>query len=66
MWWLRRPKGALAAPPLSPADLRGVPMGWWAAFAAMAVAMPVFGWSLLVMVALEALRWFGSRRPRLA
>ena len=32
----------------------------------MAVAMPVFGWSLLVMVVLEALRWLGSRRPRLA
>ena len=61
MWWLRRPQGALAAPPLSPADLRGVPLRWWAVLAALALAMPVFGTSLLVMAGLEGLRWLTGR-----
>lgn len=66
MWWLRRPPRTLAAPPLSPADLRGVPLRWWAVLGALALAMPVFGTSMLVMATLEGLRWFGTRQARCA
>jgi len=62
MWWLRRPPGALAAPPLSAGDLRDVPVHWWAVLTVLAVAMPVFGASLLAMSLLEGVRWMGTGR----
>ena len=56
MWWLRRPRGRLAAPPLTVAQLRQVPRWLWPVVALLGFAMPVFGASLLVLVGLEAAR----------
>lgn len=56
MWWKRRPRGELGAPP---GDGRRVPAGLWAIVALLAILLPLFGLSLLVVLALEALlsRW---------
>jgi len=54
MWWKRRPKGRVAAPPLGVAQLRQAPVWLWAVLALLGWAMPLFGWSLVVLVALEA------------
>lgn len=53
MWWKRRPKGRIAAPPLDMAQLRHAPLWLWPAVAGLAWAMPVFGWSLAALVVLE-------------
>lgn len=64
MWWQRRPRGRVAAPSFDRHHLRGVP--WWVGVAAvaLAVALPVFGWSLLLFVVLEAVRLGWPRRRR--
>jgi len=56
MWWLRRPRGQLAAPTLQRRQLRQAPLWLWPLMAALAWALPVFGWSLLAMLGIEALR----------
>lgn len=61
MWWLRRPRGAVAAAPaLTRADWMAVPrrLRWTIAVlaAALACALPVFGVSLLFFLAIEAAR----------
>ncbi|WKB52882.1 PepSY-associated TM helix domain-containing protein [Eleftheria terrae] len=60
MWWMRRPRGRLAAPPLQWQQLRAAP--WWLALAAvlLGLALPVFGWSLLALATFELLA--GLRR----
>lgn len=55
MWWLRRPRGKLAAPSLPNRHVAQVPLWLWPLMAGLAWALPVFGWSLLVFLALEAL-----------
>lgn len=64
MWWKRRPTGRLAAPKLAAADLRHAPKWLWPTAAALGWAMPVFGWSLLVLAGLEGLRlaWASPQR----
>ncbi|MCV0384464.1 MAG: PepSY domain-containing protein [Erythrobacter sp.] len=56
MWWKRRPRGELGAPP---GDGRRVPAGLWAIVALLAILLPLFGLSLIVVLALEVLlsRW---------
>jgi uncharacterized iron-regulated membrane protein len=64
MWWLRRPRGKVGAPTLPARHLKQVPLWLWPLMAALAWALPVFGWSLLVMLALEAaFRLLGRRTP---
>lgn len=53
MWRLRRAPGRLGAPALQPQQLRQVPPWLWPLLAALAWALPVFGWSLAAMVAAE-------------
>ena len=60
MWWKRRPEGRIAAPPLDLVQLRHAPPWLWPAVAGLAWAMPVFGWSLGVLVLLEG----AMRMPR--
>lgn len=55
MWWLRRPARRLAASPVSAAQWRAVPLGLWLLAALLAWALPVFGLSALVFLALELL-----------
>ncbi|MFG6459541.1 PepSY-associated TM helix domain-containing protein [Roseateles sp. BYS96W] len=57
MWWQRRPRGKLGAPALQARQLRQVPRWLWPLMAALAWALPVFGWSLLAMLALETAAW---------
>ena len=56
MWWKRRPKGRVAAPPLGVVQLRQAPVWLWAMLALLGWAMPLFGWSVLVLVVVEATR----------
>ncbi len=56
MWWLRRPKGKVAAPSLTRDHVREVPIWLWAVAVALALALPVFGWSLLAFCSIEAIR----------
>lgn len=63
MWWLRRPRGRLAAPRLSVRDLRDAPRWLWPLAAVLGWALPVFGWSLLLLSAVEGARLaLGARR----
>jgi uncharacterized iron-regulated membrane protein len=55
MWWLRRPRGKLAAPRLNASDVRHAPLWVWPVAAALGWALPVFGWSLAVLTVLESL-----------
>ncbi|MFN3861470.1 MAG: PepSY-associated TM helix domain-containing protein [Roseateles sp.] len=55
MWWQRRPRGKVGAPALPNRHLRQAPLWLWPLMAGLAYAMPVFGWSLLAMLAVEAL-----------
>jgi uncharacterized iron-regulated membrane protein len=55
MWWQRRPRGKLAAPSLPNRHVAQAPLWLWPLMAAMAWALPVFGWSLLAFLGLEAL-----------
>lgn len=61
MWWLRRPHGQLAAPPLVVSDLRLAPRWVWPVGAALGWALPVFGCSLAVLLGIEALRLLVAR-----
>lgn len=61
MWWQRRPRGKVGAPTLQARALKAVPLWLWPLMAGLAWALPVFGWSLLVMLALEGL---ARLRPR--
>ena len=54
IWWKRRPRGSLAAPPLELVQIRHAPPWLWPVLAGLAWAMPVFGWSLGALVLLEA------------
>jgi uncharacterized iron-regulated membrane protein len=68
MGWLRRPRrpqGALVgAPPVQPGQWRRAPVWLWPAALVLAVALPVWGWSLLLFAALEAARLaWAARRP---
>ncbi len=60
MWWLRRPRGTLAAPQVGRQGLRQLPARtWWWLLplaGALSLALPVFGWSLLLFTTVEALR----------
>ena len=56
MWWLRRPRGRVAAPSFERQHLRGVPPWVGVLAVGLAVALPVFGWSLLLFVVLESVR----------
>lgn len=59
MWWRRRPKGRLAAPPAAPgADLRVAA----AILVAMGLALPVFGLSALALLAADRLAATVQRR----
>lgn len=62
MWWQRRPRGKVGAPTLAARQLQHVPLWLWPLMAALAWALPVFGWSLLLMVGLEALGRLLTRR----
>lgn len=66
MWLKRRPHGQVAVPSIQAAQLRHVPILLWPLMAALAYAMPVFGWSLLLMLVLEGI-WMSvgaqMRRP---
>jgi uncharacterized iron-regulated membrane protein len=56
MWWFRRPKGKLSAPSLTRDHVRDVPMWLWVMAVVLALALPVFGWSLLAFASIEAIR----------
>lgn len=60
MWWRRRPGGRLAAPRLDRTELRRLPRRVWYWLMPLAIglslALPVFGWSLALFVAIEGLR----------
>lgn len=69
MWWRRRPKGKLGAPPLLSSDR--LPRGLFALLTAMALLLPMFTLSLCAIVLVERLilrrheklaRWLGLRR----
>lgn len=61
MWWKRRPRGRVGVPRLTAQQARAVPWWLWPAGVAMAWALPVFGWSVLLFGTLELLGW-GLRR----
>jgi len=61
MWWLRRPRGQLAAPPLAGSDLRLAPRWLWPVGALVGWALPVFGCSLAALLGFEALRLLAAR-----
>lgn len=52
MWWRRRPNGKLGAPPLLPGAVRA-PWTVIACLITLAFALPMFGASLLVVIAVE-------------
>ena len=56
MWWQRRPKGTLGAPSFNLRQVRHVPTTLWMLAIVLALAMPVFGWSLMLFAAIEAMR----------
>jgi uncharacterized iron-regulated membrane protein len=56
MWWLRRPRGRVAAPAFDRQHLRGVPVWVGVLAVGLAAALPVFGWSLLLFVVVESMR----------
>jgi uncharacterized iron-regulated membrane protein len=66
MWWLRRPKGRVAAPPVGPAHWRAITrpqvVGLLALIGLLSYAMPLFGWSLLLFAVVEVLRSLFSLR----
>lgn len=51
MWWKRRPAGRLGVPPMPPA--RSVYIGLWMIAALFAVAFPLTGVAILLMIALD-------------
>ena len=60
MWWLRRPRGAVAAPRVGRQTLRQLPSRtWWWLLplaGALSLALPVFGCSLALFIGIEAVR----------
>ncbi|MDO9005393.1 MAG: PepSY domain-containing protein [Aquabacterium sp.] len=60
MWWMRRPRGALAAPQVNRQTLRQLPTRtwWWLLplVGALSLALPVFGWSLALFIGIEVVR----------
>lgn len=70
MWWMRRPGGRLAAPKLGRAELRRLPTRVWVWLLPLALglslALPVFGWSLALFVAIEVLRLALEKSPTTA
>ncbi|RZI84894.1 MAG: PepSY domain-containing protein [Rubrivivax sp.] len=67
MWWQRRPGGRLAAPKLGRAEVRQLParVWWWLTPLALllSLALPVFGWSLGLFVAIELARLSLAKAP---
>lgn len=53
MWWKRRPSGRLGVPPMPPK--RSVYVGLWVIAAVFAVAFPLTGLAIVVMVAFDQL-----------
>jgi len=70
MWWLRRPRGGLAAPQVSRQALRQLPpRTWWWLLplaGALSLALPVFGWSLALFTAIEVARLCLERQAPLS
>jgi uncharacterized iron-regulated membrane protein len=60
MWWLRRPKGRVAAPAVGRAQCRAITQpqaaGLLVLIGLLSYAMPLFGWSLLLFLFVEVLR----------
>lgn len=58
MWWKRRPRGGIGVPP------RGARRPWplFVLLAVLGVLMPLVGWSLLAIVAIELGRWLWRLR----
>ncbi|WP_374407980.1 PepSY-associated TM helix domain-containing protein [Pelagerythrobacter sp.] len=50
MWWKRKPRGEFGAPP---GDDRRVPPRLWAIIALLAILLPLFGLSLILVLALD-------------
>jgi uncharacterized iron-regulated membrane protein len=67
MWWLRRPQGRVAAPAVGRAQWRAISRSQAAVLlvliGVLSYAMPLFGWSLMLFVLLEVLRWLFLSRP---
>lgn len=57
MWWKRKPTAQLGAPP---GDGRRIGRGLWAIIALLAILLPLFGLSLMAVLALDAL-WRRAR-----
>ena len=64
MWWQRRPRGRMAAPPLGWAQLRQAPVWLWAALGMLGWTMPLFAWSAGLLVVLETARLLRSSERR--
>ena len=67
MWWMRRPQGRVAAPPLGTAQWRAITRSQGAGLLVLvgllSYAMPLFGWSLLLFGFVEVLRLLFFVRP---
>jgi len=63
MWLQRRKTGSLSAPKLERKHVRAI--SWWMCLLmlALGIALPVLGFSLLLMLLLEATFWYGKRTP---
>jgi uncharacterized iron-regulated membrane protein len=66
MWWLRRPRGQVAAPKFTRADLRHQPTALWLTAATLAWLLPVWGVSLGILVVVEGVRLWCKPVGRLA
>ncbi|XVJ71185.1 MAG: PepSY domain-containing protein [Rhizobacter sp.] len=70
MWWLRRPQGRVAAPPVGRAQCRAITRPQATALLVLTgllfYAMPVFGWSLLLFGMVELLRLLFTDKPAAA
>lgn len=62
MWWKRRPRGGLGIPP----PARRVPWPLYALTAGLGWLLPMVGYTLLAIVALEAIAWCVRRARRRA
>lgn len=60
MWWKRRPRGGLGIPP----PARRAPWPLYALIAGLGWLLPMVGYTLLVVVALEAIAWLVRRARR--
>lgn len=57
MWWKRRPRGGLGVPPRA----RRVPWPLLALLAGVGWLMPMVGWTLIAIAAIEGAGWIGGR-----